>query len=257
MVPGWQLFNQDCLEGMPHLENKSVDFVFADPPYRLSNGGFTVASGLQVSVDKGDWDKSHGFDDDVNFHRSWLSLAREKLTDNGSIVLTGTFHSIYKCGYLLEELGFRILNDIAWFKPNGPPNLSGRTFAASHETLLWASKSKNSRHTFNYNEMKMSAFPGDQLKNPGKQMRSVWSIPSAPAREKVLGKHPTQKPQLLLDRVLRACTNAGDLVLDPFCGSGTTGAVAVELGRKFMGYEIDPIYAKLAESRIGLAAGGK
>ncbi len=249
----WQVRNQDCLVGMRDLADESVDFVFADPPYHLSNGGFTVSSGKQVSVDKGEWDKSHGFTGDLEFHRSWLTLVHEKLANDGSIVVSGTYHSTYKCAFILQELGFRILNEIIWFKPNGAPNLGGRMFAASHETLIWASKHQNSRHTFNYLEMKNSIFPEDRLKNPGKQMRSVWSIPSTPLREKALGGHPTQKPEALLDRVIRACTNTGDLVLDPFCGSGTTGVAAVGLGRDFVGFETDPIFARLADNRIRLA----
>jgi site-specific DNA-methyltransferase (adenine-specific) len=246
----WQVHNQDCLEGLRELADGSVDFVFADPPYHLSNGGFTVSSGKQVPVDKGEWDKSQGFKADLEFHRSWLTLVHEKLADDGSIVISGTYHSIYKCAFILQELGFRILNEIVWFKPNGAPNLSGRMFAASHETLIWASKHQNSRHTFNYLDMKNSTFPEDRLKNPGKQMRSVWSIPSTPSREKLLGGHPTQKPEALLNRVLRACSNAGDLVLDPFCGSGTTGVAAVSLGRAFVGFEIDSTFASLAKNRI-------
>jgi site-specific DNA-methyltransferase (adenine-specific) len=253
--PIWEVRNEDCLLGLRNLPDGEADFVFSDPPYHLSNGGFTVSSGKQVSVDKGDWDKSQGFQRDLDFHRSWLTLVHKKLDKDGSIVISGTYHSIYKCALILEELGFRILNELIWFKPNGAPNLSGRMFAASHETLIWASKTPSSRHTFNYLEMKNSQFPEDRLKNPGKQMRSVWSIPSTPAREKVLGGHPTQKPEALLRRIIQACTKEGDVVVDPFCGSGTTGVAAVGLGRRFVGFEIDPTFAALAEERIKLAGG--
>jgi site-specific DNA-methyltransferase (adenine-specific) len=172
-------------------------------------------------------------------------------------MISGTYHSIYKCGVALEELGFRILNEIVWYKPNGAPNIGARNFAASHETLIWASLSSKAKHTFNYQEMKLGIFPGDKLKNPGKQMRSVWSIPNTPQREKTLGRHPTQKPLALLDRVLQACTKPGDLVLDPFAGSGTTGVAAVLHHRHFIGFETDEQFADLARRRIAAAAKGE
>jgi site-specific DNA-methyltransferase (adenine-specific) len=172
-------------------------------------------------------------------------------------VISGTYHSIYKCGVALEELGFKVLNEIIWFKPNGAPNLAGRSFAASHETLIWASVSKKSKHTFNYLEMKHGDFSGDTLKNSDKQMRSVWSIPNTPQREKTLGRHPTQKPLALLERLILACTKPGDLVLDPFTGSGTTGVAAVKLGRSFIGFETEGEYSRLARRRIKAAMNGE
>lgn len=253
----WQVRNEDCLVGLAEMPDASVDFIFADPPYLLSNGGMSVANGKQVAVDKGLWDKSYGFKSDVEFHRTWLSLAQEKLAADGSLMVSGTYHSIYKCGFLMEELGFRILNELIWFKPNGAPNIGLRTFAASHETLIWGAKSKSSRHVFNYEVMKNSEFLGDKLKSPGKQMRSVWSIPTTPASEKTFGRHPTQKPQALLDRIIEACTNPGDLVVDPFCGSGTTGVAAVKAGRAFVGFEIDKQYSKLAIDRLSQIGGAK
>jgi site-specific DNA-methyltransferase (adenine-specific) len=253
----WSVKTGDCLSGLKKIEDSSVNFAFADPPYFLSNGGFTVSGGRQVPVHKGDWDSSKGFESDLNFHRTWISAVKPKLHPNGTIVVSGTYHSIYKCGVALEELGFRILNEIVWFKPNGAPNLGGRSFAASHETLIWASVSKAAKHTFNYEEMKFGEFPGDILKKPEKQMRSVWSIPNTPAREKALGKHPTQKPLTLLNRLILACTNPGDLVLDPFAGSGTTGVAAISNGRRFIGFETDAKYSDLARQRIRAAAKGR
>lgn len=254
--PTWSVQTKDCRQGLEAIADGSVHFVFADPPYLLSNGGFTVSGGKQVSVNKGDWDRSRGFDSDLEFHRSWISAIRPKLKPSGTIVISGTYHSIYKCGVALEELGFRILNEIVWFKPNGAPNLGGRSFAASHETLIWASKGKKAKHTFNYKSMKHGDFPGDSLKKEGKQMRSVWSIPNTPLREKTMGKHPTQKPLALLERLIVACTKPGDVVLDPFVGSGTTGVAAVGLGRSFIGFETKAEYSKLARKRIRAANKG-
>jgi len=250
MPDKYQVIKGDCLKVMPELKQGSFDFIFADPPYLLSNGGLSVNSGKQVSVNKGDWDKSKGFDEDLNFHLAWIDSARDLLTENGTIAISGTRHSIYKCGIALEMLGFRILNEIIWFKPNGAPNLTGRNFAESHETVIWASKSKKSKHTFNYELMKNYDESGDKLKAEGKQMRDVWSIPTTPQREKELGKHPTQKPLELLERLVLACSNPKDLVLDPFCGSGTTGVAAVRHGRNFVGIESDNSFTKLALKRL-------
>lgn len=246
----WKVETADCRKAVAKLRDKSVDFVFADPPYLLSNGGFSVSGGKQVSVNKGDWDVSGGFEADMEFHRSWISAIRPKLKPNASLMISGTYHSIYKCGVVLEELGFRILNEIIWFKPNGAPNLAGRSFAASHETLIWASVGRGAKHTFNYQAMKHGDFLGDSIKKPDKQMRSVWSIPNTPQREKLHGKHPTQKPLALLERIVLACTKPGDLVLDPFAGSGTTGVAAMSLGRSFIGFETKAEYSKLARKRI-------
>lgn len=216
--------------------------VFADPPYNLSNNGYTVHSGRRVSVNKGDWDKSQGVEGDFDFHQRWISATRRVLKENGTIWISGTYHSIYACGLALNLQGFRVLNDIAWYKPNAAPNLGRRMFTASHETLIWASKSKKARHTFNYDDMREGDFPKDQLKKPGKQMRSVWSLTTPANWEKRHGKHPTQKPEALLERIVRASTISGDLVLDPFCGSATTGVAALRTGRRFIGIDQDPTY---------------
>lgn len=236
---------------MRSLPSESVDFIFADPPYFLSNDGFSVKSGKQVSVNKGDWDRTNGVDADFEFHKAWLAEAQRLLRKNGTLAVSGTYHSIFQCGFALQTLGFRILNDLVWFKPNAAPNLAGRNFAAAHETIIWASKTRKSKHVFNYQLMKLNEFPGDKLKNSGKQMRSVWSIPATPAREKLHGKHPTQKPLALLERLISAVTNEHDVVLDPFSGSGTTGLAALKFNRQFVGIELDNSYVDLAARRIG------
>jgi site-specific DNA-methyltransferase (adenine-specific) len=228
----------------------SVDLIFADPPYNLSNGGFTCRSGKRAPVDKGSWDTSAGISEDFQFHLSWIGACRRVLKDRGTIWISGTYHSAYACGFALQTLGFHILNDICWFKPNAPPNLSGRFFTASHETILWARRSKESRHYFNYQLMKSGEWDEDPLKRPGKLMRSVWSIPSPRGEEKRQGHHPTQKPCALLRRILLAASREGDLVLDPFTGSSTTGIVASMLGRRFIGIDSSPEYLDLSIRRF-------
>ena len=246
-----QLYKANSIEFMNAMPEKSVDMIFADPPYNLSNDGYTVHAGKRVSVNKGDWDKSKGIKEDFDFHFQWLEAAKRVMKDDATIWVSGTYHSIYACGYAMQLLDYRFLNDIAWYKPNAAPNLGCRMFTASHETLIWASKSRKSKHSFNYDEMREGSFPGDFLKNPGKQMRSVWSITTPSKSEKIHGKHPTQKPLNLLDRIVRASTNKGDLVLDPFSGSATTGVAAVLNDRFFIGIDMDENYLKnLAVPRI-------
>jgi site-specific DNA-methyltransferase (adenine-specific) len=246
----FKLLVGDSLDLLSGFESESVDFIFADPPYFLSNDGFSVKSGKTVSVNKGDWDKSAGFDSDFEFHQKWISECLRILKPNGSISISGTYHSIYQCGFALQRLGCRIINEIIWFKPNGAPALAGRNFTASHESVIWASKSKTSKHTFNYQISKNWESPQDKLLNPGKQMRSVWSIPTTPKREKLYGEHPTQKPLELLLRLVAMCTNENDLVVDPFCGSGTTGVACTILGRRFIGIDLDQNHIKLAKLRM-------
>ncbi len=248
-----QLINADVLDALKEIGTESVDFVFADPPYFLSNDGFTVKSGKAVSVNKGAWDKSFGFDSEMDFHEAWISECLRVLKPNGTIAISGTYHSIYKCGFLLQKLGCRIVNDITWFKPNGAPALAGRNFTASHETILWASKGKKAKHVFNYAISKNWEVENDKLYSKGKQMRSVWSIPSTPKREKLEGSHPTQKPLELLRRLVAMCTNEGDTVLDPFCGSGTTGVACVLLQRNFIGIDLDQSYLDLSAKRMKIA----
>jgi site-specific DNA-methyltransferase (adenine-specific) len=250
-APNVRLFHGDCLEVLANLSDESVDMIFADPPYNLSNGGTSVHAGQRVSVDKGSWDRSSGAVEDFEFHRNWIAACKRVLKKDGTIWISGTYHSIFACGYALQLLDFRILNDVAWFKPNAAPNLGCRMFTASHETLIWASKSKKSKHTFNYNEMKQGDFTGDTLKNVGKQMRSVWSITTPQKQEKIFGKHPTQKPLKLLDRIILAASKPDDWILDPFAGSATTGVSALKNGRKFIGIDSEESYlANLAVPRL-------
>lgn len=247
---GFQLFQGDSLQLLKHIPDESVDMVFVDPPYNLSNGGFTCYAGERASVNKGKWDRSQGLMEDFEFHMQWLASCRRVLKPSGTIWISGSYHSIYACGFALLKAGFKILNDICWFKPNGAPNLSCRYFTASHETLLWAIKDPNERHTFHYDKMKHNEWHNtDVLKKEGKQMRSVWSISTARGDEKKLGKHPTQKPLSLLQRVVLSCTDEGDVILDPFSGSGTTGIAASMHGRHYTGIEIAEPYLSLTISR--------
>ena len=232
------LYHDDCLKILEQLPENSIDMIFADPPYNLSNGGFTVHAGKRVSVHKGNWDKSNGFEDDLNFHLAWIEAVRRVLKPEGSLWVSGTYHSIYQSGYVIQLLGYKILNDIAWYKPNASPNLSGRYFTASHETLIWARKDPKAKHVFNYKTIKESEWRKDMLKKPGKQMRSVWSISTPPPDEKKFGKHPTQKPLDLLRRIVVASTNPDAIILDPFTGSSSTGLAAAEFGRKFIGIDL-------------------
>ena len=248
--PKFKLYKANCLDILAELPENSVDMIFADPPYNLSNGGISVHAGRMVSVNKGDWDKSKGFKDDYEFHYKWLDACRRVLKPHGTLWVSGTYHSIYQCGHALQSLGYHILNDIAWFKPNASPNLSCRYFTASHETLIWARKDKMSKHTFNYDLMKNGNWPEDQLKKPGLQMRSVWSMGTPKPIEKKFGKHPTQKPEAVLKRIILASTNKGDLILDPFTGSSTTGVAAYLLGRNFIGIDTESKYLDVSIKRF-------
>ena len=245
------IFNQDCLQVLSRVPENSIDMIFADPPYMLSNNGFTCQNGRMVNVNKGKWDKSKGFEEDAQFHDTWIAACRRVLRPEGTIWISGTYHSIYQCGYMLQKNNFHILNDIAWFKPNAAPNLSCRFFTASHETVIWARKDKKAKHTFKYDEMKNGNFPEDKMKKENTQMRSVWSIPTPKNSEKEFGKHPTQKPLDLLLRIIKASTNNGDIILDPFNGGGTTGVASALLGnRYYIGSEIDKTYCELTIKRL-------
>lgn len=245
------LYVGDCLEVMSRFPDNYVDMIFADPPYNLSNDGVTCHAGRMVKVNKGDWDKSKGFDEDLKFHETWIAECRRILKPEGTIWISGTNHSIYQCGYVLQKQNFHILNDISWFKPNAAPNLACTTFAHSHETLLWARKEKKARHIFNYELMKNGSFSEDKMKVPDKQMRSVWSIPTPTPDEKIFGKHPTQKPLALLKRIVLSSTNEGSLILDPFNGGGTTGIAAKIVGnRKYIGIDISEDFINLTAKRL-------
>ncbi len=245
------IFNSDCLEILSRLPDDSIDMIFADPPYMLSNDGFTCQNGRMVPVNKGKWDKSKGFENDEIFHDTWIKACRRVLKPEGTIWISGTYHSIYQCGYLLQKNQFHILNDITWFKPNAAPNLSCRFFTASHETLLWARKDKKAKHIFNYDLIKNGSFPEDKLKKENMQMRSVWSIPTPPGLEKEFGKHPTQKPLALLKRILLASTSDNSIILDPFNGGGTTGVAASMLNKRYyIGIELDRDFCELTRKRL-------
>lgn len=215
--------------------------IFADPPYFLSNGGISVQSGKQVSVNKGDWDKSRGFEKDNDFYRQWISLCRDKLKKDGTIWISGTYHNIFSAAQMLNELNFRILNVITWAKTNPPPNLSCRFFTHSTEFIIWARKEKKTPHYFNYDLMKSI--------NGGTQMRDVWSLPAIAKWEKSCGKHPTQKPLPLLGRIILASTKENAWILDPFSGSATTGIAANILGRRYLGLEQSSDFLELSKQR--------
>ncbi len=254
----FKLYKANSLEFLATLKENSVDMIFADPPYLLSNGGFSVHAGKMVSVNKGKWDVSNGLKKDFEFHLEWITACHRVLKPGGTIWISGTYHSIYQCGFALQVSKFKILNDIAWFKPNASPNLSCRFFTASHETLVWArkellhpktGKSITTKHKFNYDLMKNGDWPEDFLKKPNLQMRSVWSMGTPRPAEKKFGKHPTQKPIDLLVRIVMASTNQGDLVIDPFTGSSTTGLACALNGRKFIGIDLEKNYLELSVKR--------
>jgi site-specific DNA-methyltransferase (adenine-specific) len=237
-----RLLHGDSLQVLASLEPESIDVVFADPPYFLSNGGTTCQSGKRVSVDKGRWDKSQGADDNHDFNRRWLAACQRALKPDGTIWVSGTIHVIYSVGFAMQQLGFRLLNDVIWEKPNPPPNLSCRFFTHSTETILWAARGARSKHYFDYRAMR--------TRNGDKQMKTVWRMTAPGKREKTHGKHPTQKPLDLLDRILVASCPPGGAVLDPFNGSGTTGVAAVALGRAYTGIDIDEGYLELTRRRL-------
>jgi len=238
----FRLLKGDCIEILNQARENSVDMIFADPPYFLSNGGITCHAGKMVSVNKGKWDKSKGVEANHEFNKEWLKACQRVLKPNGTIWVSGTTHIIYSIGYAMQELGFKILNDIVWYKRNAPPNLSCRYFTHSTEIVLWAAKNRKSKHYFDYKLMKAI--------NNGKQMRNLWEIPSPPPKEKRFGKHPTQKPLELLKRLILASTQEGDLVIDPFCGSSTTGVAAALLGRKYVGIDMEEDYLDLSKKRF-------
>ena len=227
---------------MHSIAAKSIDMIFADPPYFVSNGGMSCHDGKRVCVHKGDWDKSKGIEETHKFNLEWLKRCQNILTEDGTIWVSGTMHVIYSIGFAMQQLGFKILNDIAWFKINPPPNLSCRYFTHATETILWAAKSKNSRHYFNYPLMRKM--------NNNKQMQSLWSITAPKTEEKIYGKHPTQKPLALLERIILASTKEHDIILDPFTGSSSTGVAAYRLGRNFIGTDNNKDYLGLSIKRL-------
>jgi modification methylase len=240
----------DCIETMRALPAKSVDLIFADPPYNLQLGGdLSRPDGSHVDAVTDDWDKFDSLAIYDRFTREWLGEAKRILKDNGSIWVIGSYHNIFKVGSAIQDLGYWILNDIVWRKANPMPNFKGTRFTNAHETLIWASTGEGAKYTFNYRSMKTL---NDEL-----QMRSDWEFPicGGPERLKKNGVkvHPTQKPEALLYRIMLACSKPGDVVLDPFFGTGTTGAVAKRLGRHWIGIEREPVYIEAAEERIAAA----
>jgi modification methylase len=247
-LPLNQILEDDCIAAMSRLPAGSIDMIFADPPYNLQLGGdlFRPEGGRVDAVDD-DWDKFETFAAYDSFTRAWLKEARRILKPNGTLWVIGSYHNIYRVGAALQDAGYWILNDIIWRKSNPMPNFRGTRFTNAHETLIWASHSEDSRYTFNYRAMKAL---NDEL-----QMRSDWLLPICSGGERVKGEgghkaHPTQKPEALLYRVLLACTNKGDVVLDPFFGTGTTGSVARRLGRQWIGIEREKRYVAVAKERI-------
>jgi site-specific DNA-methyltransferase (adenine-specific) len=238
----FKLICNDVFKAIKKIEDKSVDMIFADPPYFLSNDGITCSGGKMVSVNKGEWDRTLSIKEKHKFNRKWIKECYRVLKDNGTIWISGTLHNIYSIGMALEEEGFKIINNITWQKTNPPPNLACKTFTHSTETILWARKDlKKVKYTFNYNIMK-------ELNN-NKQMKDVWTTSLTKPSEKKCGKHPTQKPLEILDKIILASTNENDLILDSFCGSSTTGISAVRLNRKYIGIDNEKEYMDLSIKR--------
>lgn len=243
---GFTLYLGDSIKLLKKIEPKSIDMIFADPPYFLSSGGVSCHSGRQVSVNKGEWDKTVTPEEKLSFNRKWIKLCRKVLKDNGTLWISGTLHNIYSIGVALELEGFSILNNITWQKTNPAPNLACRCFTHSTETILWARKQltpkKKGNHYFDYQLMKEI--------NDGKQMKDVWNIPLVSKNEKKYGKHLTQKPLPLLERILLAASKEGDLILDPFNGSGTTGIACKNLNRRYIGIDKSKEYLDLTIKRF-------
>jgi modification methylase len=248
-VQAEKIITGDCLEALRGLPDKSVDLVFADPPYNLQLGGdLHRPDNSKVDAVDDEWDRFDSFEAYDKFTRAWLSECRRVLKDDGALWVIGSYHNIFRVGAALQDLGFWLLNDVVWRKTNPMPNFKGTRLTNAHETLIWAAKSRGQRrYTFNYDALKVA--------NDDLQMRSDWLLPICTGEERIKDDegnkgHPTQKPEALLHRVILASTKAGDVVLDPFFGSGTTGAAAKRLGRRFIGIERDPAYVALAKRRI-------
>ncbi len=250
------LYHGDALAILSEMKDEQFDLIVADPPYFLSNGGMTCHSGKRALVDKGKWDVPGSVEENHQFNLLWLKECQRLLKPNGALWVSGTMHAIFSIGFAMQQLGYKLLNDVIWYKSNAPPNLSCRYFTHSTERLIWGSKNKKSKHVFN--DALMRSF------NEGKQMRNVWvgtdedsaadldlwKITAPSRQEKRHGKHPTQKPVELLRRILLASSHEGDLVFDPFQGSGTTGIVAHSLGRRYVGIDQEEKYLKMTVKRL-------
>ena len=247
-LPVNQILLGDCVEILDSLPAESVDVVFADPPYNLQlSGDLHRPNNSRVDGVEEQWDRFDSFAAYDRFTQAWLTAARRVLKPNGTLWVIGSYHNIYRVGATLQDLSYWILNDIVWVKTNPMPNFRGKRFTNAHETLLWCAKSKDARYTFNYEAMKAL--------NEDLQMRSDWVMPLCTGQERLKNHkgekaHPTQKPEAMLHRVILAASNPGDVILDPFFGTGTTGAVAKRLGRDFIGIEREAQYAEVAKKRI-------
>ena len=238
----FKLLHGDALLLLKKIEPQSIDMIFADPPYFLSGDGITCSGGKMVSVNKGKWDEKISIKEKHKFNKKWIRECKKVLKDEGTIWISGTMHNIYSIGMSLEEEGFKIINNITWKKLNPPPNISCRAFVHSTETVLWAKKDvTKARYKFNYDVMKKL--------NNNKQMKDVWETSLTKPSEKKCGKHPTQKPIELLEKIILASTDENDLILDPFNGSGTTGIVANRLKRKYIGIEKEKEYLDITIKR--------
>lgn len=270
------IIKTDAVTLLKSIPDQSVDLIFADPPYFLSNDGYTCKGGKRVSVNKGEWDRSLGAEKELEFYLSWLSESQRVLKDSGSIYITGTYHCIYTVGYAMKLLGFHVINDISYYKRNGSPNLSGRMNAAKHESIIWASpfKGKPLQHKFNYKALKSENYvlicskckkssergsrfcyncghTLDPSSREERQPTSLWDEIGTPTPcEKLQGSHPTQKAVKLLRKILLASSDEGDLILDPFLGSGTTALACSIMNRNFIGCDIDESYIELTSKRI-------
>ena len=242
------ILSGDCVEAMNSLPEASVDLIFADPPYNLQlKGDLHRPDNSAVDAVDDHWDQFDSFAVYDKFTRDWLKAARRILKPNGAIWVIGSYHNIFRVGASLQDAGFWILNDVVWRKSNPMPNFRGKRLTNAHETMIWASKQESSKYTFNYEALKAL--------NEGVQMRSDWVLPICTGHERLKDDngdkaHPTQKPEALLHRIILGTTNAGDVILDPFFGTGTTGAVAKMLGREFIGIEREAAYREVAEKRI-------
>lgn len=238
----FKLIYADVFRAIKKIDDKSVDMIFADPPYFLSNDGITCSGGRMVSVNKGEWDNTLSIKEKHKFNKKWIKECYRILKDSGTIWISGTLHNIYSIGMALEEDGFKIMNNITWQKTNPPPNLACKTFTHSTETIIWARKDlKNIKYTFNYQIMKAL--------NDNKQMKDVWTTSLTKPSEKKCGKHPTQKPLEILDKIILASTKENDLILDPFCGTSTTGISAVNLNRRYIGIDNEKKYIEISKKR--------
>lgn len=238
----FKLIYADVFRAIKNIDDKSIDMIFADPPYFLSNNGITCSGGKMVSVNKGEWDNTLSIKEKHKFNKKWIKECYRILKDSGTIWISGTLHNIYSIGMALEEERFKIMNNITWQKTNPPPNLACKTFTHSTETIIWARKDlKNIKYTFNYQIMK-------EL-NDNKQMKDVWTTSLTKPSEKKCGKHPTQKPLEILDKIILASTKENDLILDPFCGTSTTGISAVNLNRRYIGIDNEKKYIEISKKR--------